>query len=353
MKLSRLSLVQPLIIGVAAAAAVILPRSPALVEFYAVQIYPLVQSRVTAWSNTIAVPLFDLTLITLFLALVGGWAVAIRTARRRRSVRSLARAVSGTATGTAVVYLWFLLGWGLNYARPPIESVIPYDATRVTPGAVRTLAEQAIGEANRTYAAAHRAGFPAIDSLPPALVESLHHVEHDLGHVERLVPARPKHSWLSPYFRATGVSGMLAPFWLETLLNPDLTGPERPYILAHEWAHLAGFAPEADASFVGMVAALRADAPSQYSAWLELVAESVNQLQPVTQRLVLASLDPGPRADQAAIAERLRAIVQPVERVAWTAYDKALKSQGVADGVQSYSRVVQLILGTNVLGTSP
>ena len=95
------------------------------------------------------------------------------------------------------------------------------------------------------------------------------------------------------------MSGQLGPFFLETLLNPDLTGPERPAVLAHEWAHLSGYAPESDASFVGLLAALRAGPAAEYSAWLDLVSESVNQLQPVTQRLVLEKLAPGPRDDQA------------------------------------------------------
>ena len=62
----------------------------------------------------------------------------------------------------------------------------------------------------------------------------------------------------SAFYRASGVSGQLGPFFLETLLNPDLTGPERPAVLAHEWAHLSGYAPESDASFVGLLAAMRA-----------------------------------------------------------------------------------------------
>jgi Protein of unknown function (DUF3810) len=166
------------------------------------------------------------------------------------------------------------------------------------------------------------------------------------------VVAHPKRSMFSPYFRASGVSGMLAPFFLETLLNPDLTGPERPYVLAHEWAHLSGFAPEADASFVGILASLRADAPSQYSAWLALVSETAIQLPPPTRNLVLKELAAGPRSDQAAINARLRALVPQVERVAWAAYDRALKSQGVVEGVENYSRVIQLLLGTDALKIS-
>src|SRR4029453_10509915 len=115
----------------------------------------------------------------------------------------------------------------------------------------------------------------------------LHEVERELGRPRPTVLGEPKRSLLSPFFRASGVSGMCAPFFLETLLNPDLTGPERPIVLAHEWAHLSGFAPEADAGFVGILAALRADQASQYSAWLDLVTEAASQLHPAPQPILL------------------------------------------------------------------
>ena len=156
--------------------------------------------------------------------------------------------------------------------------------------------------------------------------------------------------------RAVGVSGMLAPLFLETYLNPDLTPPERPYVLAHEWAHLSGFAPEEDASFVGLVAALRADTPARYSAWLYLVSEAGGRLHPVTRQLVLEPLEAGPRRDLAAIDERLRRRVPWLDRASWVAYDRAIKSQGAAEGVAGYGRVIDLLLGSDVLsgeGLSP
>lgn len=279
--------------------------------------------------------------------LVGGWVWWIRRARKQRSFRPIGRGVVATITGLSLIYLWFLAAWGLNYARPPLESVLAYDVSRITPLAVRALAERAVSEANRSHDAAHAAGFPTITDMPAPLASALHDVERELGRPRPTLLAQPKWSVLSPFFRASGVSGMLGPFFLETLLNPDLTGPERSFVLAHEWAHLSGYAPESDASYVGFLAALRADPASQYSAWLELVSEASNQLQPVTQRLVLERLGPGPRADQEAIRQRLKALVKPVEQAAWTTYDRLLKSQGVEEGVQSYSRVIQLLLGTN------
>jgi hypothetical protein len=149
--------------------------------------------------------------------------------------------------------------------------------------------------------------------------------------------------------RAVGVSGMLAPLFLETYLNPDLTGPERPIVLAHEWAHLSGWAPEEDASFVGLLAALGADIPAQYSAWLFLATEAGSRLHPVTRDLVLKELGPGPRADLAAIADRLNARVAWLDRASWVAYDRAIKSQGAVEGVAGYGRVIDLVLGSRIL----
>jgi hypothetical protein len=181
------------------------------------------------------------------------------------------------------------------------------------------------------------------------LIDALHFVEKDLGRPRPTVIATPKWSIFSPFYRASGVSGQLGPFFLETLLNPDLTGPERLPVLGHEWAHLSGYAPEADASFVGVLAAIRSGIAGEYSAWLDLVSEASNQLQPVTQRLVLEQLGPGPREDQNAIRERLKKLVKPVEQAAWASYDQMLRSQGIEEGVQSYSRVVELLIGTDVL----
>lgn len=325
------------------------PAPPTVEQYYARGVYPTLQAHLTSLSNRAALSLFDLTLTLTVAVLIGGWVFYVRRARKQRSLRPIGRGLLTTVTALSIMYLWFLFAWGFNYARQPIEAVVPFDAARVTPQAVRALAEHAVREANRTHAAAHAAGFPSVHDTPRALIDAVHQVERELGRPRATSVASPKTSWLSPFFRASGVSGMLAPFYLETLLNPDLTGPERPVVLAHEWAHLSGYAPESDASFVGYLAALRAGPAAEYSAWLEMVSESVNQLQPVTQRLVLERLEAGPRQDQAAIRERLKALVQPVERAAWSTYDQMLKSQGVEEGVRSYSRVIQLLLGTDVL----
>lgn len=337
------------LVGTAAAVAIFPPGAFAVERYYARWLYPILQANLTSLSNRAPIALFDVAIVGFSLIAISIWIWSIRLARKQQVRRSLWRGFAATLTLLAMVYLWFLAAWGLNYARPPLESQIPFDASRITPEAVRALAEQAVDRANRTHAAGHAAGFPAISDSPPRLLDALHQVEREFGKPRPTVVATPKWSILTPFYRASGVSGQLGPFFLETLLNPDLTGPERPAVLAHEWAHLSGYAPESDASFIGLLAALRAGPAAEYSVWLELVSDAASQLQPVTQRLVLQKLEQGPRDDQEAIRERLKQLVPPVERAAWSSYDRMLKSQGVEEGVQSYSRVIQLLIGSDIL----
>jgi hypothetical protein len=319
-------------------------------DVYATRVYPAVQAITTPLSNRVAIPLFDAVMLMGGLTVVGAIARGLRRSWRTRSFWPVARAVAWSVVAAATLYLWFLLAWGYNYRRPGVETAMPrFEPNRATPAGVRHLAEIAVTRSNHLYAVAHREGFPALDAVPGPLVDSLHQVERDFGRPRPTVPTRPKRPWTTPYMRAVGVSGMLAPLFLETYLNPDLTGPERPYVLAHEWAHLSGFAPEEDASFVGLVAALRADPASRYSAWLFLVSEAVTRLHPVTQQLVMQGLESGPHSDLEAISERLRQRVPWLDRASWVAYDQAIKSQGATEGVAGYGRVIDLLLGSDVL----
>ena len=143
---------------------------------------------------------------------------------------------------------------------------------------------------------------------------------------------------------------MTDPFFLETLVASDLLPFERPFVIAHEWSHLAGFADEGEANFVGWLTCLHGSAPVQYSGWLSLYAEVIGGLSALATRAdVAARLDAGPREDLRALADRLTRNVNPtVSAAGWRVYDQYLKANRVEDGSASYARVVRLALGTQV-----
>jgi len=155
-----------------------------------------------------------------------------------------------------------------------------------------------------------------------------------------IVPGRPKDTLLGGYFHYTAIAGMTDPFFLETLIAPDLIDVERPFVIAHEWAHLAGYADESEANYLAWLACLRGDARAQYSAWLALLGD----LQPFIPKGT--HLDAGPRSDLFALRYRYARTSPVLRAAAREGYDRYLRANRVERGIESYDLVVQLILGT-------
>jgi hypothetical protein len=158
-------------------------------------------------------------------------------------------------------------------------------------------------------------------------------------------PSQPKSSLLlTPFFRWSGVTGMVNPFGLETIIFPDLLPFERSFVLAHEWAHLSGHADEAEASAIGWLACMKGDAVTGYSASLFLIMETANAMPEEARESAMARLDAGVRSDLDAIAARMKDQKPSVQRTTSRVYDEYLKANRVADGTASYARALTLIL---------
>src|SRR6185436_2310906 len=81
---------------------------------------------------------------------------------------------------------------------------------------------------------------------------------------------------------------------------------EQPFVAAHEWAHLAGYANESEASFVGFLTCMHSAAPAAYSGWLFLYWQVYGEVSAADRRQLASLLDEGPRGDINAIAERVQ-----------------------------------------------
>jgi len=126
---------------------------------------------------------------------------------------------------------------------------------------------------------------------------------------------------------------------------------EEPFVIAHEWSHLAGFTDEGEANFVGWLTCLRASDAAKYSGWLFLYSQAVSALPAAERAAVDERLRPGPRRDLEQIAERVRRELQPrISAAGWRVYDRYLKVNRVEAGTASYAYVVRLVLGSRSAG---
>lgn len=338
----------------AAGLLAVLPTPARWVEaLYSRGLYPAARNVIAPLTSRVPIALFDLLLAGAVVGLCVWWAVVLRRTiaagptvrggRRRIALAAGLRAV----TLLAGLYLVFLLAWGLNYRREPLAARLGHDPGRVTPQALRALANEAAGRLDALHAAAHRDAWPALDEMPTRLGGAFERVQRRLGASRLAAAAVPKPTLLTPYFRRAGIDGMISPFSLEVLINHTVLPFERPYVVAHEWAHLAGFAAESEASFVGWLTCLAGDDASRYSAWLFLLPRVTRHLGEAEQRRAHAELAPGPAGDLRAVAERLRDVAPAVRRNAHRVYDRYLKANRVDAGVASYGEVVDLILGAS------
>jgi hypothetical protein len=320
---------------VAAVAAALLPIPPAAVErWYSSWAYPAIQRFVTPLSNLAPIALFDVLCCWAVVTMV---LLIYRRVRSEGWRRGLRRAAASMAVGAAIAYLAFLAMWGGNYRRVPLIEKLAFDPERIGTDAALKLGEGNAATLNRLYAAAH----PGTLSLP-SLAASFQETTRQLGARAPMVPGRPKPTLFGGYFHQVSVAGMTDPFFLETLLAPDLLDVERPFVIAHEWAHLAGYADEAEANFVAWITCRHGDAVAQYSAALAMYGYALPG-KPPNQ-----ILDLGPRIDLYAMSYRYTQTIRSMRLAARKGYDAYLKANRVQKGVESYDAVVQLILGTSI-----
>ena len=338
-----------LIVILLALGLAVVPTPAAWVEsLYSRQAYLLTQNLLTPLSSLTGVAWFDLFLLMVLVGFPSWWVLTWRRFGPGRRSRAAGQMALDTTTALAAAYLVFLVVWGLNYRREPLAAKLDLDQRRVTPQALTELAATAVHRLNGLHANAHREPWSGLDGLPDRMGSAFIATQAELGAHRTAVPGSPKATLLTPYFRRAGIDGMISPFSLEVLVNGSLLEFERPFVVAHEWAHLAGYADESEASFVGWLTCLRGDAASRYSGWLFLIPHLVVHIDSDSRPAIWALMDEGPLADMTAVSERVSAVVPVVQQNADRVYDRFLKANRVEAGVASYGLVVDLVLGTRL-----
>ena len=169
----------------------------------------------------------------------------------------------------AWVYVWFYLGWGLNYYRYNI-----YTRLQTPPVAYE---EQHFQDFLEEYTKCLNASYQ-----PQTDVDS-DTLRHHIGSFYTNLPetyglTRPQ-SWqhpkdfiFTPLYSKVGVLGSMGPFFSEAQLNTDLPEVQYPFTYAHEFSHLLGVSNEAEANYWAYRACTESSLPAlQYCGYFGLL----------------------------------------------------------------------------------
>jgi uncharacterized protein DUF3810 len=324
------------VVVVALLCAVIPFPAETIERLYSSDWYLRIQGVLTTASNTIPIAWLDIAVACLLIAAIE---LVISRTRSLGPKRALTRNLMTAAGAAAWLYLLFLVLWGLNYRRVPLEQKLDYEQSRLTRDAAIEFTNNAVVQVNAGHAAAHATAFAR-----EALEASFADIQIALGATRLALPGVPKQSLLNYYFRRAAIDGMTDPYFLEIIVNPDVLEFERPFVIAHEWAHLAGYANEAEANFLAWLTCVRGSAPQQYSGWLAAYQHGMAAV-PRADRATIKPLDDGPRQDLQAIAARYARASPLVQRAARNVYDEYLKANRISEGIASYDAAVRLMIG--------
>lgn len=331
--------------GLAATALVIAARAfPAPLEsLYARGLYPPLARGMASLSAlvpfSLAEGVFLLAGLTLVTAAPRGW----RGMRRQGAGRGrcLAAALTRLAGSIGTWWFLFLLCWGLHYFRPGV--LRPFGLPRQAPSAeIRDALAARVGERVDLVRSRIAEGEGGVAAAPVDLRDLDEHLmraqaavlaEAGLPTVER---GRVKTFLASPLLLRWGVSGVYGPFTGEP--NVVLPAPPAllPFTMAHERAHLSGFAREDAASFVALLTCWRSDRPEvRYAGWLALYLHLRREKDERAD---------GVRRDIEAIARFHASHRGPEADLVWRGYGGYLRAHGVREGTASYGRVAELAL---------
>ena len=332
--------------AIAITVAFVRPEAAWIETHYSRGAYLALERRLTPWANAVPIAVTDVLLAAAALAVFAFIRAWLRRARPGTRGLALLRAVAvGTAAASAI-YVLFIGMWGLNYGREPLRARLDFERARVTPDRAARFAGELVGRVNALHDEAHAAGWPAWEALPETLGESFDRVQRQVADVQPAVAGVPKWSVLTFYFERAGVSGMTNPFALEVVVDRSQLPFERPFVAAHEFAHLAGYAAEDEAGFIGWLVCRQGPPGARYSAELAVLVSLVGSLPAAEGSAVVRAIAPGPRRDIQAMEARSARIWPWLRRPAWWVYDRYLRANRVEQGVGSYGAALELMLGT-------
>ncbi|MFV0497805.1 MAG: DUF3810 domain-containing protein [Candidatus Fimivivens sp.] len=159
----------------------------------------------------------------------------------------------------------------------------------------------------------------------------------------------PKPMLYSEILSIFNLTGFYFPYTAEATVNIHMPSTEMAFTACHELAHTRGFMREDEANFIGYLACLKSsDSILQYSGLYAALMQSMNALYRVDRQRYFAlrqKYSPTLANDMGVMQQYwIQYYNTPASKVSNTVNDTYLKANNLSDGVQSYGRMVDLLL---------
>lgn len=247
-----------------------------------------------------------------------------------------------------LVYVWFNLLWGLNYNRLGIAHQLELEVQPYTLEDVTALTQNLQQQLN-LYAAKVDSSqkWNSNASLLAATVGTYKNAAHHYPYLKYRQPTiKPSlYTHVGHYF---GFTGYYNPFTGEAQLKTTIPAFIKPFVALHEAAHQLGYAKENEANFIAFLAGKHSgDEGVLYSVYYELYRYALREVayrDTAVAATFKATLHPRVVRDNEILKAYLLTTQNKIEPLMTFFYDTFLKVNNQAEGIQTYNRVVALLV---------
>ena len=255
----------------------------------------------------------------------------------------------------SAVYFMLVLGCSVNYYRKPVAEYLELtvrDSSAEELYALHTELAERTNAVRKQLVTEDDTGVYCLSVSERKLAKLCDEAyvalakEHSIFHG---VYPKPKRVLFSAVMSKTELTGVYVPFTMEANVNVDIPDYSIASTMCHELAHLRGFIREDEANYISYLACLASDSLEvQYSGLMEALILSGNALYSKNPDLyyeVRATYDDGVNRDLAAnSAYWAKFHDTKISNTTEKLNDTYLKANNQSDGVQSYGRMVDLLL---------
>lgn len=343
---------------------------PGFAEWYAVHIYQkltAVTGRVTGLAPFSVVEI-GLYVLLILLPVTGVGAVVKSVRFGQGGENALCWASGLFLTASALLFL-YAANCGVNYQRESFSEKTGLAAKQYTAEdlkqvclwlteEVNALAGQverggsgemvlaASAEEKQDAAAAEYEEMP-LQVLGDTAVQAMTDLAEKYPDMKGYYP-HPKPVCVSEILSYQNLSGVYSPFTIEANYNADMVDYNIPFTMCHELSHLRGFMQEEEANFIAFLACIGSDNRDfEYSGYLTGWVYCMNALRRADAeewQQVREWLDEAAEADLRENSRFWEYYDGAVAEVSDKVNDTYLKANGQSEGVQSYGRMVDLII---------
>ena len=317
-------------------------------EYYSKGIYPFISQFFRSIFNSIP---FSVGEIIYTLLIILGLRYLIW--KRKKIIDQPLAFVRDVFMVLSIFYFTFHLVWGLNYYRKPLSKTLAINET-ISAAKIKKLTSELVTQTNRLHYKITSDSTKMVQ-VPYSRNEIIAITIAGYKNLEAEIPLfdyphpNIKKSMFSSLSSYMGIGGYLNPFTNEAQVNRKTPVFRFPVVTGHEVGHQIGYSAENETNLIGyLVTAQNKDIYFQYSASAYALSYCLNAVYAIDEKAseeLYQKINEGVKQNYQELKDFNEAYENPFEPIFESVFSMFLKANNQSDGIKSYSRVVNLLVG--------